>query len=110
MPGRFVSYDRCTDAHLDPSPMTSDAAPIRTLGGGIVGCGNIAGPYARSLAEEAELELVAATDVDASRAEAFALEHDCRAHASLEALLADPAVELVINLTVHHAHYAVTKR
>jgi predicted dehydrogenase len=110
MRGAPVSYDRGTDDHLDPSPMTSDAVPVRPLGAGIVGCGNIAGPYARSLADEAEVQLVAATDVDASRAEAFALEHDCRAHASLEALLADPAVDLVINLTVHHAHYAVTKR
>jgi predicted dehydrogenase len=110
MRGGYVSYDPLTDAHLDSSPMTSDGAPTRPLGVGIVGCGNIAGPYARSLADQAEVHLEAATDVDASRAEAFALEHGCRALGSLEALLADPAIELVINLTVHHAHYAVTKR
>ena len=80
--------------------------PLRV---GIVGCGNIAGPYAKSLADHDDVELVAATDVDPARAVAFAAEHGCRAHESLDALLADPAIELVINLTVHHAHYAVSK-
>lgn len=90
--------------------MTSDAAPPRRFGVGIVGCGNIAGPYAMSLAAHDEVQLVAVTDVDAARASAFAAEHGCRAHESLAALLADPEVELVVNLTVHHAHYAVTKQ
>ena len=31
---------------------------------GIVGCGNIAGPYARDLASKPNLELVALTDLD----------------------------------------------
>lgn len=81
--------------------------PLRV---GVVGCGNIAGPYARSIAAHDEVRLVAATDVDPARAAAFAAEHGCRAHENLEALLADDEVELVVNLTVHHAHYAVTKR
>jgi predicted dehydrogenase len=81
--------------------------PIRV---GIVGCGNIAGPYARSLADHPEVELVAAADVDPERANAFAADHGCRAHHSLESLLADDDVQLVVNLTVHHAHHAVTKR
>lgn len=90
--------------------MTDDATHPRPLGVGIVGCGNIAGPYAKSLADHDEVELVAVADVDSARAAAFATEHGCRAHESLEALLADPQVALVVNLTVHHAHYAVTKQ
>jgi predicted dehydrogenase len=91
--------------------MTLDAAtPRLPLRVGIVGCGNIAGPYARSLADHDEVELVAVTDVDAARATAFAAEHGCRAHGSLDALLADPEVQLVVNLTVHHAHHAVSKQ
>jgi predicted dehydrogenase len=81
--------------------------PLRV---GIAGCGNIAGPYAKSLAAHDEVRLVAATDVDPARTAALAAEHGCRAHDTLEALLADPDVELVLNLTVHHAHYAVTKQ
>jgi len=91
--------------------MTLDAAtPRLPLRVGIVGCGNIAGPYARSLADHDEVELVAVTDVDTARATAFAAEHGCRAHGSLDALLADPEVQLVVNLTVHHAHHAVSKQ
>jgi predicted dehydrogenase len=93
------------------APMPADPAaspfPLRV---GIVGCGNIAGPYARSIAAHDELELVAVTDVDPDRAAALAGEHGCRVHDSLAALLSDPAVDIVVNLTVHHAHYAVTKQ
>jgi predicted dehydrogenase len=94
-----------------PTPTTpsSPARNARPLGVGIVGCGNIAGPYARSLATHDEVELVAVTDVDPARAAAFATEHGCRVHESLAALLADPEIDLVVNLTFHHAHYAVTK-
>lgn len=81
--------------------------PLRVA---IVGCGNIAGPYARSIAAHDEIELVAVTDVDAARAAAFGAEHGCRVHATLEALLADPDVQLVVNLTVHHAHFAVSRQ
>lgn len=80
------------------------------LGIGIVGTGNIAGGYARDALTHPEIRLVAATDLDAARAAAFAEEHGCRAHASLDDLLADDEVDIVINLTVHHAHYDVTKQ
>lgn len=87
-----------------------DTAPSHRFGVGIVGCGNIAGPYAKSIAAHDEVRLVAVTDVEPARATAFASEHGCRAHETLAALLADPDVELIVNLTVHHAHYAVTKQ
>src|SRR5712691_122203 len=83
---------------------------METLGIGIVGTGNIAGGYARDIATHPEIRLVAATDLDPVRASAFAQEHGCRAHGSLDELLADPAVDIVVNLTVHHAHHAVSKR
>ena len=83
---------------------------MKRLGIGIVGTGNIAGGYARDALTHPEIRLVAATDLDPVRATAFAKEHDCRAHASLDDLLADDAVDIVVNLTVHHAHYEVTKR
>jgi predicted dehydrogenase len=83
---------------------------MKPLGIGIVGTGNIAGQYALDILTHPEIELVAATDVDAERATAFGKEHGCRIHGSLEGLIADPAVDIVVNLTVHHAHYDVTKR
>jgi predicted dehydrogenase len=80
------------------------------MGIGIVGCGNIAGRYAADLRTYPELRLVAVTDLDTDRAATFAAEHECRAHPSLAALLADDDVAIVVNLTVHHAHYEVTRQ
>jgi predicted dehydrogenase len=82
---------------------------VAPLGIGIVGTGNIAGGYARDARTHDAIRLVAATDIDADRATRFASEHGCRAHASLDDLLADPEVDIVVNLTVHQAHYDVTK-
>jgi predicted dehydrogenase len=80
------------------------------LGIGIVGTGNIAGGYATDALTHPEIRLVAVTDLDSDRAAAFAATHGCRAHATIDDLLADDEVEIVVNLTVHHAHFEVTKR
>jgi predicted dehydrogenase len=83
---------------------------MEPLGIGIVGTGNIAGGYARDIPTHPHIRLVAATDVDPARSAAFGEAHGCRIHASLDGLLADPAVDIVVNLTVHHAHVEVSKR
>jgi predicted dehydrogenase len=80
------------------------------LGIGIVGTGNIAGPYAADIATYPHLRLVAVADLDPRRALAFAAEHGVRAVPTLDALLADRGIDIVVNLTVHHAHFEVTKR
>lgn len=76
---------------------------------GIVGCGNIATPYAQRIGETDGLELVAAADALPGRAEALAAEFGGVAHPSLEALLADDAVQAVVNLTAAVAHAEVTR-
>jgi predicted dehydrogenase len=76
----------------------------------LIGCGNIAGPYAQDLKTYAEIELVGAADIDAARASIFAAQHGIHAYKSVEALLADPSVSLVVNLTSHFAHKDVTTR
>jgi predicted dehydrogenase len=80
------------------------------LGLGIVGTGNIAGAYARDILTHPQIRLVAATDVDEAKAAAFGTEHDVPIHDSIDELLSDPSVDIVVNLTVHDAHYDVTKR
>lgn len=79
-------------------------------GVGIVGCGMIAQLYADQLAGYEDLRLVAAADVDGDRALALAELCGCRAYGSLDELLADDAVEIVVNLTVPRAHAEVTRR
>ena len=86
-------------------------SPTLPLGIGIVGCGNIAGQYALTIASHpGEIRLVAVTDIDPARATALAAEHGVRVAPTLEALLADPEVDIVVNLTFHHVHYEVTRR
>jgi predicted dehydrogenase len=76
----------------------------------IVGCGNIAGPYSKDIKQHPSLKLLEFSDIDTARAQAFASEHGGKAYANLEALLADPEVELVVNLTIFAAHYEVIKK
>jgi predicted dehydrogenase len=70
----------------------------------IVGCGNIAGPYAATLRPYEHIHLLGASDIDPTRAQAFVAEHGGRAYESLDAVLADERVDLIVNLTIHHAH------
>lgn len=76
----------------------------------IVGCGNIANRYADRIKTYAACELVGFSDLDPSRARDFAAKYGGKAYENLAALLADPSVELVVNLTIHFAHYEVVKQ
>ena len=77
----------------------------------VVGCGNIAGPYAASLKSKPELvSLMGACDLREEALSAFCAEHQCAPYSSLDSLLADDAVDLVVNLTIQEAHYEVSLR
>ncbi|WP_219510245.1 Gfo/Idh/MocA family protein [Nonomuraea ceibae] len=89
---------------------TTDATTDATTGVAIVGCGNIAQRYAADLAGYSEIELRGVQDVDPARAAPLAAAHGVRAYPSLDELLADPGVSIVVNLTAHHAHYEVIRR
>lgn len=73
---------------------------------GIIGCGNISSIYLRTCKAFAGLNLVACADIDFSRAQDKAAEYDIRAM-SVDEMLADPSIELVINLTIPKAHAEV---
>jgi predicted dehydrogenase len=82
--------------------------PLRVA---VVGCGNIAGGYARTLQPYAQqVTLLGATDIDLARAEQFVATYGGRVYASLEAVLEDEEVDLVLNLTIHHAHFNLIER
>jgi predicted dehydrogenase len=76
----------------------------------IVGCGNIANRYADRIKTYTACELVGFSDLDPARARDFAAKYGGRDYASLAELLADPTIELVVNLTIHFAHYEVVKQ
>jgi predicted dehydrogenase len=89
------------------------ARPSRPLeartGIAFVGCGFVADFYAANLPLHPELALVGVFDRHGSRAESLAARHGARAFGSLDALLSDPAVELVVNLTNPASHFAVSQ-
>lgn len=85
--------------------MIADARPARV---GIVGCGNVTDLYLPGVAPFESIELAACTDVDIDRAAALAARGGFPA-VPLDALLADPAIDLVLVLTPPGAHAAVSR-
>lgn len=78
------------------------------LGIGVIGCGNISAAYFKLAPLFRGLSMRACADMNLAAAEARAAEFGVEAQ-SVEALLANPAVDVVINLTIPAAHYAVSK-
>ena len=73
----------------------------------IVGCGNIARAYGKSLQPYPQLKLVGATDHFLNLAEDYVATFGGKVYATVDDLLADEEVDLVINLTIHKAHVEV---
>ena len=73
----------------------------------IVGCGNISDIYLENCLAFG-LDVVACTDMDMSRAEAKAGQFGVAAR-SLNEVLADPSIELIVNLTPPSAHAEVSR-
>lgn len=86
-----------------------DHEPGVRTGIAIVGCGFVADFYVQTLPLHPELQLVGVMDRDDVRAKRFASLHEVEAYPSLEALLEDPRIEVVVNLTNPGSHFAVTK-
>jgi predicted dehydrogenase len=76
---------------------------------GIVGCGYVADFYLATLKNYRQLELAGVTDRDAGRAARFSDFHQTKNYGSLDALLDDQHIELVLNLTNPTSHYAVSR-
>ncbi|WP_220198641.1 Gfo/Idh/MocA family protein [Ktedonospora formicarum] len=84
-----------------------DIKPLRIA---VAGCGNIAGAYANTLQPYSFIKLQGATDIDLTRAEAYVAAYGGQVYATLDDLLADTEVDLVVNLTIHHAHVDVIRK
>lgn len=74
---------------------------------GIIGCGNISGIYLKADKTFHNLELVGCADLDVERAQAKATEYNIKAY-TVDELLADPEIEIVVNLTIPAAHAEVS--
>ena len=76
---------------------------------GLIGCGNISDAYFNGAARSQLVRIKACADVRPEAARAKAEQHGVEA-LSVEQLLADPEIEIVINLTVPQAHAAVAQQ
>lgn len=77
------------------------------LGIGVIGCGNISMTYLRNTALFADVELRACADISADAAALRAREYGIRA-LSVDQLLADSEIDLVLNLTIPAVHFDLT--
>ena len=73
---------------------------------GIIGCGNISGIYLQKSQTFSILEVAACADLIPERAQAQGAKYGVGA-VRVDELLADPEIEIVVNLTIPKAHYSV---
>jgi predicted dehydrogenase len=79
---------------------------MKRVGVGVIGCGVISAAYLKAARKFPILDMIALADADPKAAEARGREFGIPAR-SVGALLDDPAIEIVLNLTVPKAHVEV---
>lgn len=74
---------------------------------GVIGCGNISGIYLKNSHLFADIEVAAVSDLDMQRAQAKADEYSITKALTVPQLLADPEIDIILNLTIPKAHAEV---
>lgn len=83
------------------------AKPVRV---GIIGCGAISGAYLQHARSFPILDMAACADIDRSAAEKKALEFGVPKVCSVDELLKDDSIEIILNLTIPKVHAAIALR
>src|SRR5260370_4117711 len=86
------------------SNMTT-SSPQQPVKIGIIGCGNISGIYFKAGKTFPILDIAACADLDLDRAKAKAEEHGVPKACTVQELLADPEIRIMVNLTIPNPHY-----
>jgi predicted dehydrogenase len=76
---------------------------------GLIGCGNISPAYLEAASSFDVMNIVACADIDGAAARKRADEYGVPA-LSVDRLLADPEIDVVLNLTIPKAHGAVNRQ
>lgn len=87
----------------------SAAEATRRLGVGIIGTGVISQTYLENLTSFPDIDVVAVGDLVPERARAKTEEFSVRAWGTAADVLANPEVDLVVNLTIPAVHVAVSR-
>ncbi|PDT42915.1 MULTISPECIES: Gfo/Idh/MocA family protein [Sinorhizobium] len=80
----------------------------KELGVGIIGCGNISTTYFKLAPLFKGIRVISCADINPAAAESRAAEFDVTAQ-SIEAMLVNPEIDIVVNLTIPDAHFPVSK-
>ncbi|MBW4584530.1 MAG: Gfo/Idh/MocA family oxidoreductase [Aetokthonos hydrillicola CCALA 1050] len=75
----------------------------------IIGCGFVADFYMRTISLYPNLELVGVMDRNSARASKFSTFYSVPKYNTLQEVLSDPKVDIVLNLTNPSSHYSVSK-
>jgi predicted dehydrogenase len=76
---------------------------------GIIGCGYVFDHYMVTMDRHPQIEIVGVADIDAARLMRATDFYKLRSFESVEALLKDASIEVIVNLTSIDSHYEVTK-
>lgn len=91
---------------VDSSAPKPSGAPMTMA---VIGCGYVADFYMATLPRYPDLGVAGAYDIKPERLRAFAAHHRIKAYRDVDEILADPAVDMVLNLTNPRSHYALTE-
>lgn len=83
------------------------SAKTGPVGVGVIGAGNISTQYLTNLTAFPDLDVRFVADIDLERAAEQAAKFGVPASGTVEELLADPEIEIVVNLTIPKAHAEV---
>ena len=75
---------------------------------GVIGCGNISSIYLKNSKLLRILDIAACSDLYIDRARAKAEEFGIKKACSVEELLSDPEIQIVLNITIPKAHAEVS--
>jgi predicted dehydrogenase len=79
---------------------------MKRVGVGVIGCGNISAAYLKAASHFPLLDIRALADINPAAAEARGAEFGIPAR-SIDVLLSDEAIEIVLNLTIPNTHVEV---
>ena len=77
---------------------------------GVIGCGDICPDYLKHAKAFNVIEVAACANRTPERAARMAAEHGVPKACSIDELLADPAIDIVLNLTTPNVHFEVAMR
>jgi predicted dehydrogenase len=80
------------------------------VGAGLIGAGNISTSYLTNLTRFADVSVLFVADIDAERAKSQAEKFGVPGHGTVEELLADDAIEIVVNLTLPAVHHEIGRQ